>query len=94
MPATKTSNAALEARRRALEEQPTTKWINVIETTPYGVPKTKRILVRNNIRDVDHLMLTMTNRLQPDRGAIRNLYTPATGTQVTNLDQLTSDSCK
>ena len=94
MPAAKISMEQLAARRLALEAQPSVKWINVVETTPYGVQKQKRILVRNNIRDVDHLMLTMTNRLQPERGAIRNLYTPSGGTQVTSLDQLQIDGCK
>ena len=93
MPAAKISSQQLASRRAALEAQPTTKWINVVETT-HGVPRQKRILVRNNIRDVDHLMMTMTNRLQPEKGAIRNLYTPAGGTQVTSLDQLNSDGCK
>ena len=92
MPA-KVSSQQLAHRRALLEAQPTTKWINVVETT-HGVPRQKRILVRNNIRDVDHLMMTMTNRLQPDVGAIRNLYTPAGGTQVTSLDQLNPDGCK
>ena len=85
--------AARVNRRAALEAQPTTKWINVVETT-HGVPVRKRILVRNNIRDVDQLMMTMTNRLKPDKGAIRNLYTPSGGTQVTSLDQLNPDGCK
>ena len=92
MPA-KVSSQQLAHRRALLEAQPTTKWINVVETT-HGVPRQKRILVRNHIRDVDHLMMTMTNRLQPDVGAIRNLYTPAGGTQVTSLDQLNPDGCK
>ena len=89
----KVSNELLEARRRANQEQPLTKWINIIDTTN-GFPKQKRILVRNNVRDVDHLMVTMTNRLQPTQGAIRNIFTPAGGTQVTSLDQLESHNCK
>ena len=93
MPATKISSQQMASRRALLEAQPTTKWINVVETT-HGVPREKRILVRNNIRDVDQLMMTMTNRLQPERGAIRNLYTPSGGTQVTSLDQLNPDGCK
>ena len=93
MPPSKVSSEQLAARRLVLEAQPSVKWINVVETT-HGVPKQKRILVRNNIRDVDQLMMTMTNRLQPEVGAIRNLYTPAGGTQVTKLDQLQVDGCK
>ena len=93
MPANKVNSLQMASRRALLEAQPTTKWINVVETT-HGVPIQKRILVRNNIRDVDQLMMTMTNRLQPEKGAIRNLYTPSGGTQVTSLDQLNPDGCK
>ena len=79
----------LQERRRILLEQPKVKWINVIDTND-GIPKTKRFLVRNTIRDVDQLKSELTNTLQPSQGAMRNIYTPAGGTEITSLDQIQS----
>ncbi len=36
-------------------------------------------------KDIDHLKAKLTGELQPPMGAIRNIYTPAGGTEVTSV---------
>ena len=53
-----------------------------------GHPKTKKLLVNRNIRDVEHLKEEITDIIKPSNGAVRNIYTPLGGTEVTTLDQI------
>lgn len=74
-------------RRQHLLEQPKVKWIEVIDAGD-GHPRVRKVLVRGNIRDVNHLKSELTDILRPGLGAVRHIYTPAHGTVVTSLDQV------
>lgn len=76
------SSAAIQKRiherRAVLEAQPETKWIQVIEPNGTSIPVVKRHLVRQHAaKDMDFLKTELTSKLNPQWGAIRNIYTPA-----------------
>ena len=82
---------ALIERKRVLETQPITKWISVIETDGTTTQKKKHLVRFKQTRDVDHLKTDLTDSLKPNGGPVRYIFTPAGGTEVTNLDQLVKD---
>eukprot|EP00095_Tigriopus_kingsejongensis_P003743 maker-scaffold1209_size55568-snap-gene-0.11 protein:Tk03743 transcript:maker-scaffold1209_size55568-snap-gene-0.11-mRNA-1 annotation:"hypothetical protein AaeL_AAEL006002" len=79
-------------RRSILEQQPSVKWINVIENDGSTTPKVKRHLVQmNHTPNMDYLKAELTDKLTPQWGMVRNLYTPAGGTVVDKIGDLQAD---
>ncbi len=77
-------------RREVLRQQPPVKWINVIDGEGGAQqPRVQRHLVRmNQAKDMDRLTAELTDKLNPQWGAVRNLFTPAGGTVVKDVTQL------
>ena len=82
---------ALYERKKILETQPETKWIHVVETDGSNTTKKKHLVRLNQTKDIDYLKADLTNSLKPTLGPVRNIYTPAGGTEVKSLDQIHPD---
>ena len=77
------------ARRDVLWEQPQVKWINVVESDGVTPATVKRHLVRpKDHRDIDMLKNDLSNKLNPNWGPVRNIFTPAGGTIVNSVEAL------
>ncbi len=77
-------------RRAVLRQQPPVKWISVIDGEGGAQqPRVQKHLVRmNQAGNMDRLTSELTDKLNPQWGAVRNLYTPAGGTVVKDVEQL------